>query len=105
MGVSLGIRIPPCEAIREAARAARAAEAGGFREVWTLDPPFLAGRLLDPYLTLGPGAGTTSRVRLGVAVTNAVSRHPLATACAALSLDEIAEGRAILGIGSGDSAM
>jgi 5,10-methylenetetrahydromethanopterin reductase len=105
MGISLGIRIPPCEAIREVARAARAAEDGGFSHVWTLDSPFLAGRLMDPYLTLGACAGTTSRVRLGVAVTNAVSRHPLATACAALTLDEIAGGRAILGLGSGDSAM
>jgi 5,10-methylenetetrahydromethanopterin reductase len=103
--ISFGIRIPPCEAVREVARAARAAEAGGFSHVWTLDSPFLAGRLLDPYLTLGACAGTTTRVRLGVAVTNAVSRHPLATACAALTLDEIAEGRTILGIGSGDSAM
>jgi 5,10-methylenetetrahydromethanopterin reductase len=105
MSVSLGIRIPPCEAIREVTRAASAAEAGGFSHVWTLDSPFLAGRLLDPYLTLGACATTTSRVRLGVAVTNAVSRHPLATACAALTLDEIAGGRAILGLGSGDSAM
>ena len=83
MSVSFGIRIPPCEAIREVARAARVAETGGFSHVWTLDSPFLAGRLMDPYLTLGACAGTTSRVRLGVAVTNAISRHPLATACAA----------------------
>jgi 5,10-methylenetetrahydromethanopterin reductase len=105
MSVSFGIRIPPCEAIRDVARAARAAETGGFTHVWTLDSPLLAGRLMDPYLTLGACAGTTERIRLGVAVTNAISRHPLATACAALSLDELAQGRAILGIGSGDSAM
>lgn len=105
MSVSFGIRIPPCETIREVTQAARAAEAGGFTHVWTLDSPLLAGRLMDPYVTLSACAGTTSRVRLGVAVTNAVSRHPLATACAALSLDEIAEGRAILGIGAGDSAL
>ena len=105
MGISFGIRIPPCEAIREIARAARTAEAGGFSHAWTLDSPFLAGRLMDPYLTLGACATATSRIRLGVAVTNAISRHPLATACAALTLDEILEGRTILGIGSGDSAM
>lgn len=105
MSISFGIRIPPCEAIRDVALAAGAAEAGGFQNVWTLDSPFLAGRLMDPYLTLAACAGTTRRIRLGVAVTNAVSRHPLATACAALTLDEVTEGRAILGIGSGDSAM
>src|SRR5262245_24154764 len=105
MGVCFGIRIPQCESIGDVARAARAAEASGFSHVWTLDSPFLAGQLMDPYVTLGACAATTSRVQLGVAVTNAISRHPLATACAALSLDEVAEGRAILGVGSGDSAM
>ncbi|MGH2626849.1 MAG: LLM class flavin-dependent oxidoreductase, partial [Anaerolineales bacterium] len=67
-----GIRIPPCEPLEEVARGARAAEAGGFDAVWTLDSPLLAGRLLDPYLALGVCAPATRRARLGVAVTNPV---------------------------------
>ncbi len=105
MSLAFGIRIPPCERLWEVAAAARAAEAAGFDDVWTLDSPLLAGRLLDPYLALAACAGTTSRVRLGVAVTNPITRHPVVTACAALSLDDLSDGRAVLGIGSGDSAM
>jgi 5,10-methylenetetrahydromethanopterin reductase len=86
-------------------RAARAAEAGGFDTVWTLDSPPLAGRLLDPYVALTLCAQATAQARLGVAVTNPVTRHPAATAAAALSLDEVSEGRLLLGIASGDSAM
>ena len=56
-------------------------------------------------MTLGACAETTARARLGVAVTNPVTRHPLVTACSILSLDDVSGGRAVLGIGSGDSAM
>ena len=87
------------------AAAARAAEAAGFDTVWTLDSPLLAGRLLDPYLALATCAVATSRVQLGVAVTNPITRHPAVTACSVLSLDDLSDGRALLGIGSGDSAM
>lgn len=65
----------------------------------------LAGRLLDPYLTLAACANATKRPRVGVAVTNPITRHPIVTACAILSLDDASDGRAMLGIGSGDSAM
>jgi 5,10-methylenetetrahydromethanopterin reductase len=105
MHPSFGIRIPACEPLREVAAAARVAEAGGFDCIWTLDSPLLAGRLLDPYLALAACAATTSRVSLGVAVTNPFTRHPIATACSILSLDDLSRGRAVLGIGSGDSAM
>jgi len=105
MAVRFGIRIPACERLREVVRAARAAEAGGFDTVWTLDSPLLAGRLLDPYVALTLCAQATARARIGVAVTNPVTRHPAATAAAALSLDEVSGGRLLLGIGSGDSAM
>lgn len=105
MDLAFGIRIPACGRLRDVAEAARAAEAGGFDYVWTLDSPLLAGRLLDPYLTLAACAATTSRVRLGVGVTNPFTRHPAVTACSILSLDDLSDGRAILGIGSGDSAM
>ena len=44
----------------------------------------------------------TNRVLLGIAVTNMVFRHPTVLAGAAASLNEISEGRAILGLGTGD---
>lgn len=105
MAPAFGIRIPPVGRLRDIAAAARAAEAAGFDAVWTLDSPLLAGRLLDPYVALTACAEATARPRLGVAVTNPITRHPIVTACAILSVDDAAGGRAVLGIGSGDSAM
>jgi len=45
----------------------------------------------------------TRRLRLGTGVTDPYSRHPALTAMAIATLDEIADGRAMLGIGAGVS--
>ncbi|MDR7520811.1 MAG: LLM class flavin-dependent oxidoreductase, partial [Armatimonadota bacterium] len=45
--------------------------------------------------------GMTRRLRLGPGVTNPYSRHPALTAVAVATLDEISEGRAVLGLGAG----
>lgn len=50
-------------------------------------------------------AGATSRIRLGPGVSNSVTRDPAVTACAALSLHAESRGRAVLGIGRGDSSV
>lgn len=43
----------------------------------------------------------TSTIGLGTNVTNPVTRHPSVTACAIATVDEIANGRVVLGIGAG----
>ena len=50
-------------------------------------------------------AGATSRIRLGPGVSNSVTRDPALTACSALSLQVESRGRAVLGIGRGDSSV
>src|SRR5215472_7437909 len=50
-------------------------------------------------------AAATSRIRLGPGVSNSVTRDPALTACAALSLQVESQGRAVLGIGRGDSSV
>jgi len=50
-------------------------------------------------------AGATTRIRLGPGVTNSVTRDPAVTASAALGLQLASGGRAILGIGRGDSSV
>jgi 5,10-methylenetetrahydromethanopterin reductase len=57
------------------------------------------------YVALTLAALNTSRVRLGPLVTNPQTRHLVVTASAIASVDELARGRAILGLGSGDSAI
>jgi 5,10-methylenetetrahydromethanopterin reductase len=57
------------------------------------------------YVTLTLAALNTTRVRLGPLVTNPLTRHLVVTASAIASIDELSGGRAMLGIGSGDSAI
>lgn len=71
----------------------------GYDHLWLTDSS-LHSR--NPYVYLTLAARRTSRIRLGTAVTNPVTRHPAITAVAIASLDEVAGGRAILGIGAGD---
>jgi 5,10-methylenetetrahydromethanopterin reductase len=44
-------------------------------------------------------------VRLGTGVTNTVTRHPAVTANAIMTLNMLSQGRAVLGVGAGDSAV
>ncbi|MDR7084156.1 5,10-methylenetetrahydromethanopterin reductase [Arthrobacter ginsengisoli] len=79
---------------------ARAVERAGLYGIGVGDTP----QFRDPYVSLAAAATVTSRVRLGPVVTNAVTRHPAATASAISSLDDLSGGRAFLGFGAGDSA-
>jgi 5,10-methylenetetrahydromethanopterin reductase len=77
-------------------------EADGVRRIWVIDSQLA---MKDVYAGLVVAALNTSRVGLGPGVTNAVTRHPTITANAIAALAEISHGRAILGLGAGDSAL
>ena len=85
-----------------AARQAERAEAAGFDGIAMVDSQNLAG---DPYVALAVAARATSTLRLGTGVTNPVTRHPAVTAAAIASVQGESGGRAVLGIGRGDSAL
>jgi 5,10-methylenetetrahydromethanopterin reductase len=74
-----------------------AAEDAGLDEVWLGDE----GPARDPLVTLAAAAPRTTRITLGVAVTNPYLRHPAATASAFGTLAELAPGRVVLGLGAG----
>jgi 5,10-methylenetetrahydromethanopterin reductase len=74
-------------------------ESLGFDSLWLTDSS-LHARNCYAYLTLA--ATRSSRLLLGTAVTNPATRHPAITAAAVATVDEIAEGRLVLGIGAGD---
>jgi 5,10-methylenetetrahydromethanopterin reductase len=59
----------------------------------------------DPYVRMGVWAAATERLKLSTGVTNPLTRHPAVTAAAAATVQSISGGRAILGIGRGDSAL
>ncbi len=50
-------------------------------------------------------ARATSRLKLGPGVTNPLTRHAAVTASAISSIQEASDGRAMLGIGRGDSSL
>lgn len=57
----------------------------------------------EPFSVLTMCALSTQRLKLGVAVANMVFQEPTVLAGAAATLDGISQGRAILGLGTGDS--
>ena len=59
----------------------------------------------DVWIELGLIAAATERINLGPGVTNPVTRHPAVTASAAATLQLESGGRAVLGLGRGDSAL
>lgn len=97
-----GLRIPPCRALTEVAACVRDAEEAGFDVAWLPDSQFL---WRDVWGALTLSAAQTRSISLGTCVTNLETRHPSVTAAAAASVEELAPGRVILGIGSGDSAV
>jgi 5,10-methylenetetrahydromethanopterin reductase len=84
------------------ARMARLGEETGFDLVGIADTP---GNALDPWVAMTLAAAATSRVALATCVTNLVTRHPSITASAAASVDAVAGGRTILGVGAGHSGV
>jgi len=57
------------------------------------------------YVVLGAIAQETRRLRIGTGIANSFTRSPVLHASAALDLDELSDGRMVLGIGSGTKRM
>jgi 5,10-methylenetetrahydromethanopterin reductase len=74
----------------------------GYHDLWITDSSLHAGEVYV-YATLALQA--TSRLRIGTAVTNPITRHPAITANAAATLVRLAPGRFVCGIGVGDSPL
>ena len=87
---------------RGSARTARELEAAGWDGMLVVDSQNLSG---DPYVALAMAASATTRLGLGTGVTNCVTRHASVTASSIASVQRLAGGRAVLGIGRGDSAL
>jgi 5,10-methylenetetrahydromethanopterin reductase len=87
---------------RSTARIAARMEALGFASAIFTDSQNLCAEV---WSELALSAHATERIRLGPGVTNSVTRDPALTACAAVTLQAESEGRALLCIGRGDSAV
>jgi probable F420-dependent oxidoreductase len=58
-------------------------------------------KLVDPLIALGAAAAVTTRLELGTAIYLLALRHPLLTARAVATVQELANGRLLLGLGTG----
>src|SRR5260370_1314985 len=81
---------------------ARRLEQSGWDGMVVADSQCVIG---DSYVALAIAAQATSRIKIGVGVTNPVTRHPAVTAAAIAGIQELSGGRAVLGIGRGDSSL
>jgi alkanesulfonate monooxygenase SsuD/methylene tetrahydromethanopterin reductase-like flavin-dependent oxidoreductase (luciferase family) len=105
MAVELGVLIPTREAIMSGRpetapllTMAERAEAAGFDAVWIGDS-LIARPRHEPLTLLAAVAARTRRVRLGTAVLLPALRNPVVLAHVVGTLDRVAEGRVILGMG------
>lgn len=78
------------------------AEQAGFDVAWIGDTQLLTP---DLYSVLALCANATSRILIGSSVTNTVTRDATVTAGGFLALNEFSNGRCLLGIGVGGSAV
>ena len=76
------------------------AEAAGFHGVYSIEFFNRHG-----FAVLGAIAQATSKLQIGTAIANAFTRAPLLHASAAMDLDELSEGRFVLGLGSATRRM
>jgi 5,10-methylenetetrahydromethanopterin reductase len=81
---------------------ANAVEAEGWDGQMFMDSQSLS---IDPYVLMGAWARATTRLKLSTGVTNPLTRNLAVTAAGAASVHAISGGRAVLGIGRGDSAL
>ena len=81
---------------------AKRAEAAGAARIGVAESPVLFG---DPYVAIQSILGATDTIKAGTFVTNPVTRHSSVQGSAFRTLDQLAPGRAFMGIGPGDSAV
>lgn len=113
--LSVGIVVPieqyslsPVPSMKHHLERVRLVEALGFTAIWVRDIPLNvpafgdAGQTYDPFTYLGFLAGQTSTIGLGVASIALPLHHPLHVAKSAATIDQLSDGRFLMGIASGD---
>lgn len=96
-GARVSVALPPEGPLGELVELAAEAERLRCLTVWVNDDRLQK----DVFTVLAAVAQHTGELRLGPGVTNPYSRHPALIATAIGTLDELAGGRAVLGLGAG----
>jgi 5,10-methylenetetrahydromethanopterin reductase len=98
--VSLGIS--PRQSLKDWMELAGQLERAGVDRIWLIDSQLA---MKDVYVGLASAALSTTRIEFGPGVTNPFTRHPTVTGNAIAAIAELSEGRTLLGLGAGDSAV
>lgn len=92
----------------DAVNAARLGEEGGLDSIWVVDNlqerPDPRVPFLESWVTLSAAGAATSTVKIGTMVQRVTLRLPRVAAAMAATLERIAPGRLILGLGVADSS-
>ena len=96
--LKFGIEFVPKEPYWKLAAYAIQAENSGFDNLWVTD--HFGNR--NVYVTLAAAAIYTNKITFGTGVTNPWMVNPVITAGAIATLNELAPGRVVLGMGAGD---
>src|SRR6478752_972702 len=99
--MQLDVILEPDLSRAEVAEIAVEAERLGFRTLWHSN----YHQNPDAFVALVPAAMATSRIKLGALAVSPYETQPLKIGNALLTLNEIADGRAIVAIGGGGSLM
>ena len=100
--LSFGVTVLPDPPYQRLIELMKLAEAQGFEYAWTYDSHVLWQESM-PVMALA--ADQTSKIKLGHMVTNPATRDPTVLASAYATLHDISNGRMIMGVGRGDSAV
>lgn len=93
---------PIAESSQQTIKTARLVEKYRYDFLWNPDSQLIWRELFS---LMALCALNTSRVKIGTGVTNLTSRHPSVVASSINTINEMSNGRAVLGLGRGDSAL
>jgi probable F420-dependent oxidoreductase len=102
MALSFGVTVLPDPPYSRMIELIQLAESHGFEYAWTYDSHVLWQESIP---TLALAADRTSTIKLGQMVTNPGTREPTVLASAYATIHDISNGRMVMGIGRGDSAV
>jgi probable F420-dependent oxidoreductase len=102
MALSFGVTILPDPPYARFLELISLAEEHGFEYAWTYDSHVLWQESIP---LLAVAARETSKIKMGHFVTNPGTRDPTVLASAYATLQDLSDGRMVMGIGRGDSAV
>jgi alkanesulfonate monooxygenase SsuD/methylene tetrahydromethanopterin reductase-like flavin-dependent oxidoreductase (luciferase family) len=112
--MKFGLFVPNIGSFADAHRlleVARAAERNGWDGffIWDVLTATLAGEepplVVDPFVVLAALAVVTERIAIGTMITPVARRRPQKLARETVTLDQLSQGRLILGVGLGDTPL